>query len=90
MKAKESGKSKESGDHKRERIIFHVIKSRNNWAVRKDGASRAFKVVPLREDAIKIAKNLNKKGVELVIHRKDGSVEKWMNSLKSKPSGLKK
>ncbi|MCU0288037.1 MAG: DUF2188 domain-containing protein [Acidobacteria bacterium] len=69
---------------------LHVIAKRNNWAIRREGASRALKVVPLREDAIKIAKSLYKEGFELVIHRKDGTVKRWLNSVQSKQLALKK
>ncbi|HLP48498.1 MAG TPA: DUF2188 domain-containing protein [Candidatus Deferrimicrobium sp.] len=84
MKLKKTGNDKVSEADKKERTIFHVMKSKNNWAIRKDGAGRAFRVVPLKEDAIKIAKGLNRKGFDLVIHRKDGTVEKWMDPLQSK------
>ena len=61
----------------------HVIKRRNGWAVRKHGAQRAIKVFKLKDEAIKEAMTYRKSGYTVVVHKKDASVEKWMEPLNS-------
>lgn len=56
---------------------IHVIKRGNRWAVRKYGASRALKLYDEKVDAILAASKYWERGYDLVVHRKDGSVEYW-------------
>ncbi len=55
----------------------HVIKRKDRWAVRKHGASRASKIYHSKEEAVRGAQKLKGKGYDLVIHKKDGSIQRW-------------
>ncbi|MBI5917429.1 MAG: DUF2188 domain-containing protein [Bacteroidetes bacterium] len=56
----------------------HIISRFNGgWAVKKQGAARALKIYPTKEDAVLGSYALLQGGYDLVIHRKDGSVEQW-------------
>ena len=56
----------------------HIISRHNEgWAVKKQGASRALKVYPTKDDALFGAFPYLQLGYDLVIHRKDGSVEQY-------------
>ena len=56
---------------------IHVIKRGKRWAIRKYGASRALKLYDEKVDAILAASKIWEQGYDLVVHRKDGSVEYW-------------
>lgn len=59
----------------------HIISRHNEgWAVLKQGASRALKVYPTKEDAVIGSYRFLQLGYDLVIHRKDGSVEQYKNA----------
>ncbi len=60
---------------------IHVIKRKNGWAVRKHGAQRAMKIYKLKEEAINDAVAYRKLGFTIVVHKKDASVEKWIEPL---------
>lgn len=56
----------------------HIISRHNEgWAVKKHGASRALKVYPTKDDALLGAFPYLQLGYDLVIHRRDGSVEQY-------------
>lgn len=56
----------------------HIISRHNEgWAVKKHGASRALKVYPTKDDALFGAFPYLQLGYDLVIHRRDGSVEQY-------------
>ncbi len=55
---------------------IHVIPSRSVWLVKKEGLKKSSAVRPTREDAIRVAKNLNSSIGSIIIHGKDGSVQK--------------
>ncbi len=61
----------------------HIIKRKLNWAVKIEGAKRALKTYTTKEEAIKSSQKLIEKGHDLVIHEKDGSVERWIKSTKN-------
>ncbi len=53
----------------------HVVPSGKNWAVKGAGNSKATKVVPTQEKAIKVAQKIAKnEKSEVVIHRPDGKI----------------
>lgn len=53
----------------------HVVPKDGEWAVRRDGASRASKVFNTQSEAIKFARNqAMKHSGELYIHNADGSI----------------
>lgn len=56
----------------------HVIKRESNWAIKKEGAKRATKLYKSKLEAIKAAKESRKKGVILVVHKADGSIQEWI------------
>lgn len=58
----------------------HIIKRENGWAVKKEGASKASRVFDTKELALKSVKNSTYAGTDIVIHRSDGSVEKWQKA----------
>jgi hypothetical protein len=58
----------------------HVIKRANNWALIKQGAFRAIRLYSSKQEAVKNARKFRKEGYDLVIHKKDGSVQKWEES----------
>ncbi len=60
----------------------HVVKRDSGWAVKKEGAKRASKVYTTKEEAVKGAQIDKKSGRDLVIHKKDGSIQKWEKSKK--------
>lgn len=56
----------------------HIISRHNEgWALLKQGATRALKVYPTKEDAVIGSYQFLQLGYDLVIHRKDGSVEQY-------------
>lgn len=55
----------------------HVIKRKNGWAVKKQGAAKALRVYKTKAEAIERASKLRKDGYDIIIHREDGSVQKW-------------
>lgn len=60
----------------------HIIKRDNGWAVKKQGAQKASKIYETKEKAKKGANPLRKNGHDLVIHKRDGSIEEWKKASK--------
>lgn len=58
----------------------HVVKRDSGWAVKKEGAQRASKVYTTKEQAVKGAEKSRKSGCDVVIHKKDGSIQTWKKS----------
>jgi hypothetical protein len=55
---------------------IHVISRKGGWAVKKEGSSRATKIYSTKDAAVKGARK-SSKGHDVVVHKKDGSIEKW-------------
>jgi hypothetical protein len=55
----------------------HIIKRDDGWAVKKQGAQRASKIYTTKEDAKSGTKELRKNGHDIIIHKRDGSIEEW-------------
>ena len=55
---------------------LHGISRSGQWAVTRQGASRASKIVNSQEDAVDAAKRLASGTEEIVVHRRDGTVSK--------------
>lgn len=55
----------------------HIIKRDNGWAVKKQGAQRATKIYTTKEDAKSGTKRLQREGHDIIIHKRDGSIEQW-------------
>ena len=60
----------------------HVVKRDSGWAVKKEGAKRATKVYTTKEQAVKGAEKSRKSGRDVVVHKKDGSIQTWKKSKK--------
>jgi len=55
----------------------HIIKREEGWAVKKQGAQRASKIYPTKEDAKTGTRELQREGNDIIIHKSDGSIEEW-------------
>ena len=58
----------------------HIIKRSDGWVLRKEGAERASRKYPTKEEAIDSARLYRLKGYDVVVHRADGTVERWLKS----------
>jgi hypothetical protein len=58
----------------------HIISRGDGWAVKREGASRAARIHPSKRDAIDDAERLRDRGHDIVVHRRDGSIERWKKS----------
>jgi len=55
----------------------HVIPSDDRWAVKREGLSRASRVLRDKEKAIELARSFARKdSMEVIVHGRDGSVQK--------------
>jgi hypothetical protein len=60
---------------------IHVMSSNDRWAIKRDGASRASRVFRKKATAVKNARKIASKTLlDIIIHKRDGSVEKWIKS----------
>lgn len=69
----------------------HVLPRGKDWAVKKEGAKRASRVVPLKEQAVRYATQLAQKGPnssQVVLHRKDGTIQAMKGAGKTTTSQL--
>ncbi len=57
----------------------HVVKRDSGWAVKKERATKVYKT---KEAAVKGAEKSSKSGSDLVIHKKDGTIQKWVKPKK--------
>jgi hypothetical protein len=55
---------------------IHVISRNGGWAVKKEGNAKASKIYSTKDAAVKGARKTSK-GHDVVVHKKDGSIEKW-------------
>jgi hypothetical protein len=53
---------------------LHVISRAGQWAITRQGASRVSKIVPTCEAAVKEARRIASVRVEIIVHRRDGTV----------------
>lgn len=58
----------------------HIIKRSEGWVIRKEGAERASRKYSTKEEAIDSARLYRLKGYDVVVHRADGTVERWLKS----------
>ena len=70
---------KKSGESVLKRV--HIISRKDEWAIKKEGVSKASKIYREKETAIKQAQKLRKNGYDVIVHKKDGSIQKWEESL---------
>lgn len=58
----------------------HVISRNKDWAIKKEGNSKASRVYKEKRSAVDGAKKLIRDGYDIVVHRRDGSIQKWEKS----------
>jgi hypothetical protein len=56
---------------------YNIIKRRKGWAVKKEG-KRAAGIYPTKEHAITCAEKFRDQGYDVVVHKENGYVEKWL------------
>ncbi len=59
----------------------HIIKRETGWAVKIQGHSRATGIFATKKSAIKEAQPYKTKGYDLIIHKTDGTIEKWERAM---------
>ncbi|MGA2733870.1 MAG: DUF2188 domain-containing protein [Syntrophobacteraceae bacterium] len=57
----------------------HVISRKDGWAVKKEGNTKASKVFDRKEAAVEGARKISK-GHDVIVHNKDGSIQRWERS----------
>ena len=56
---------------------IHVTSRSSGWAVKREGTSKAAKVYTKKSSAVRGAKKIASKGQDIVVHKRDGSIQKW-------------
>lgn len=59
---------------------YHIIKRRKGWALQREGALKAARVYESKDTAKKEAQKYRKQGLDLIVHRADGTVEEWQKA----------
>ena len=60
---------------------MHVFSQGKKWAVMREGTSRASKLYIDKETAIRDAEKMAEiRGCDVVVHKRDGSVQSWKKS----------
>lgn len=72
--------SQESSQKSNSNERVHVISRQSRWAVKKEGKARASKLYDDKQSAIRDARKLKSKGHDVVVHKRDGSIQKWENA----------
>lgn len=57
----------------------HIISQGNSWKVKREGSQRATRVFANQNDAIRYTGS-TMSSYDIVVHSKDGSVYRWINS----------
>lgn len=70
--------SKSPGNKSKSRV--HVISRGKGWAVKSEGASKADKIYSNKPSAIKKASKSS--GKDVIVHKRDGSIQKWIKGKK--------
>ena len=55
----------------------HIIKRGEGWAVKKEGNQIASRVFKSKTEAVKDSQIYSSRGFDVVVHRADGTIEKW-------------
>ena len=56
---------------------IHVIKRSDGWVVKKEGAIRASRKFSTKAEAVDSTEAYRLTGYDIVVHRADGTIEKW-------------
>jgi hypothetical protein len=56
---------------------YHIVKRGEGWVLRKERASEVAKFYNTKEDAKIGAEKYWEEGHDIVVHKRDGSIEKW-------------
>jgi Uncharacterized protein conserved in bacteria (DUF2188) len=59
----------------------HIIKRGTGWAVRKEGAQKASRIFDTKSDAQNNTQSYRKNGHDIIVHKTDGTIEKWLKAL---------
>lgn len=60
---------------------INIIKFRDGWAVLKRGNQRATRWFRDKQEAVTSALPMLEKGFHVIVHREDGSVERWLEAI---------
>lgn len=60
----------------------HIISRKDGWAVKKEGTSRASKIYQKKDRAVNDAQKLKNSGHDVIIHKRDGTIQKWEKAKK--------
>jgi len=55
----------------------HVISRGKSWVVKKEGNSKVTRIYKDKKSAVSDTRKLIRNGYDVVIHKRDGSVQKW-------------
>jgi hypothetical protein len=56
---------------------YHIITRGKGWALLKESNSQATGLYDKKEEAIVAAEKYRAKGFDVIVHKTNGSVEKW-------------
>ena len=64
---------------------IHVIPQKGNWAVKREGAQRADRVLSEKKTAISRAKSIARTGTAapIIVHKRDGTIERRVKARKT-------
>jgi uncharacterized protein YdaT len=57
---------------------IHVISRKDGWAIKKEGNPKASEIYSTKDAAVKDAKKFASKGHDVVVHRRDGTIQEWV------------
>lgn len=69
---------------RKENKRVHIISRKDGWAIKKEGKTRASKIYNNKKSAVSSTRKLKEKGHDVIVHKKDGSIQKWEKSKKQK------
>ena len=62
---------------------LHIISRGTKWALTREDTDRALRVLATKADALREAKPHRAAGYDIVVHHRDGTVEKWLEAKSS-------
>jgi hypothetical protein len=62
----------------------HIISRGDGWAIKKEGNTKATKIYQNKDSAIKGAQNFIEQGHDVIVHKRDGSIQAWEKGKKEK------